>query len=158
MTMMDAGPRTLSEEAVLTVPFHGGGRQIVGTTLSACTLAGGFTSGGSVLDERLRGLRGLRPGWDGEGGLAPDRHVMARVAALVADPRIRRMRVAAQLVPDPDGGVLVEWHSELADLVLEFLPDGSLEAYVRDLTDGYEGEGHWVEQQRKIVDVLNLLS
>ena len=62
------------------------------------------------LDERLRPLRDLSEGWDGQTALPIDQRTIA--TALDVYPRLVGLRAPMpSIVPTVDGGVQLEWHT-----------------------------------------------
>lgn len=86
--------------------------------------------GAQEMAERIDHLGTLSDGWVGEGSLAPDRAVLAWLAAHTKELGTLR---EASLIPMEDGSVAVRWESGCCDLTAEVRPDLTLYTLVDNL-------------------------
>jgi hypothetical protein len=92
-------------------------------------------------NERLDELANLGPGWDG--GVAPaiDRSCIETVSRFVSTNLIAGLPVKPQLVPTVGGGLLIEWHTQGIDLIIESSPCEDASYYYHDAETDDEVEG-----------------
>ncbi len=69
--------------------------------------------------QRLGQIAGLRPGWNGQSGAAPDPHTLAFAAKELVT--LQKQGLPAPVVnPSPDGSIYAEWHAGEIDIELVF--------------------------------------
>ncbi len=83
------------------------------------------------VSDRLNELERLAPGWDGCNAIPPDRNYLSRARDFLSSDLISGIAPGPDLVPTYDGGLLIEWHTEVIDLIIELGPAGNT-FYVRD--------------------------
>ena len=107
---------------------------------------------GGELDSRLKLLRSLEPGWDGQD--APQiRSRAIEEAVWILHEALRRGAPTPAVVPSPDGGVDLEWGLESGpELYIQISPDG-LKPYLLVTKDE---QGHEKESEGAVTDLQGL--
>ncbi len=90
---------------------------------------------------RLEQLGALTYGWDGLDGLPIKPACIEAVAQFISSDVVLKVETKPDIVPTSDGGLQVEWHSQLIDLIIEVDPNIESSYYLSDLTTGIEQEG-----------------
>lgn len=78
---------------------------------------------------RLEELAGLLPGWDGGAASTPSPAVLAAVREFVLSDLVASLQTKPDLVPTVEGGILIEWHTEAVDLIIEPSVSGAAGSY-----------------------------
>jgi hypothetical protein len=107
----------------------------------------GYTAGGVALSHdwlrsaltRMNHLMTLPPGWDGDHAAPLDRDTVKVVWSLLQG-LAPEVSTPPTVVPTVSGGLAVEWHTEEAELEIEFRPGGATSVYVQ-MADGSEFDG-----------------
>lgn len=89
----------------------------------------------------LEQLKVLTFGWDGQGGLPIEPALIEAVARFISSDLVLKVETKPDIVPTSDGGLQVEWHSKLIDLIIEVGSNTESSFYLSDLTTGIEREG-----------------
>lgn len=103
---------------------------------------------------RLERLAALSPGWDGAGARSIPPNVITAVKAFLDSPLITRLTAKPELVPTLAGGIQIEWHTDLVDLVIECDPSGGTSFYFDDLEHGEDFEGSLTDGTRELTRAL----
>jgi hypothetical protein len=75
--------------------------------------------------QRLNELAGLAPGWDGAIARAVGSTQISSALGFLASELVAHLDTKPDVVPTYDGGLLIEWHTEKVDLIIELGPDGA---------------------------------
>jgi len=78
---------------------------------------------------RLGALNRLHPGWDGDSARAPSPAILAAVSQFVLSDLVAGLAAKPDLVPTAEGGILIEWHTEAVDLIIEPSVSGEAGSY-----------------------------
>lgn len=90
--------------------------------------------------ERLGELANLELGWD-EGNAQPiAQAVISAVQDFISSDLVSSISIHPDIVPTLRGGLLIEWHTEAIDLIIEAAPAGSPTFYFLDNGTGEEVE------------------
>jgi hypothetical protein len=94
------------------------------------------------LSRNIDRLRKLPRGWDGPRSLPIDNSLLNRVTALIRESLspLGNDALAPFIVPLPNGGVQVEWHTARGELEFELAVNGTATIWVRDHGTNYELE------------------
>lgn len=103
--------------------------------------------------QRLDELAALAPGWDGANGAAIGPAYIKSARDLVSSELATSIGAKPDLVPTCDGGLLVEWHTEAIDLIIELAPGGA-SYYACDNETNSEVEAAFGEQIEHITSAL----
>jgi hypothetical protein len=93
------------------------------------------------IEYRLKEIANLSFGWDDASARPVDPLVLARVSEFVESDLVRDLPVKPSLVPTVSGGMLVEWHTEIIDLVIELAVGEAPSFYLSNAQTGVETEG-----------------
>lgn len=75
--------------------------------------------------QRLDELAALAPGWDGANAPALNPAYIKSALEFISSDLITSIDAKPDLVPTCDGGLLIEWHTEAVDLIIELAPVGA---------------------------------
>jgi hypothetical protein len=75
--------------------------------------------------DRLDELAGLPPGWDGAVAQVVSPAYITGAFGFISSDLVANLEAKPDLVPTYDGGLLIEWHTEAVDLIIELGPGGS---------------------------------
>lgn len=79
--------------------------------------------------QRLSELADLEPGWDEAAALPIPSSLIAGVRDFLASELISGLEVEPDIVPTFKGRLLIEWHTQSVDLVIEVGTDGNSSFY-----------------------------
>lgn len=94
-----------------------------------------------TIEYRLKEIANLSFGWDDAGAQPIDPGVLDRVTQFVESDLVVALPVKPSLVPTTCGGMLVEWHTESVDLVIELEVGEVPSFYFSNTQTGEEEEG-----------------
>jgi hypothetical protein len=104
--------------------------------------------------QQVEQLRALAPGWDGEQGKVPALVSLDYAYRVVLD-LLAQSVMRPSIVPVSDGGVTIEWHQGMRQLVLYVPPrDEPVLANYLDAASGEEWEGVLPADARLVEDQL----
>ncbi len=86
---------------------------------------------GSAL-QRLAELADLEPGWDEAAALPIPPSLIAAVRDFLTSGAVSELTVEPSIVPTLKGSLLIEWHSESVDLIIEADPESTPSFYFFD--------------------------
>jgi len=89
---------------------------------------------------RLDELADLRLGWDGASAQPISSDAISSAMAFLSSSLVANLETKPDLVPTYEGALLIEWHTEAIDLIIELGPAGS-SFYVCDNLSRSEVEG-----------------
>jgi len=105
------------------------------------------------VSSRLDELARLTTGWDDYGALPPDKSYLLRARDFLSSELIASIVTKPDLVPTYDGGLLIEWHTEVIDLIIELGPTGDT-LYVCDNETSIEVEAALSESIEQLTSAL----
>jgi len=111
------------------------------------------TSWIASVHQRLDELAALAPGWDDSNGAAIGPAWIKNARDLISSEMVTSVAAKPDLVPTCDGGLLVEWHTEAIDLIIELAPAGA-SCYACDNETNSEVEGALGEQIEHVTSAL----
>lgn len=103
--------------------------------------------------QRLDELAALAPGWDGANAAAIGPAYIKSAQDLISSDLVTSIDAKPDLVPTCDGRLLVEWHTEAIDLIIELAPAGA-SCYACDNETNSEVEAALGEQIEHITSAL----
>jgi len=106
---------------------------------------------------RLQELANLQPGWDGSRAPALAVTCLNDVARFVESSLIADLPVKPQIVPTAHGGLLLEWHTEEVDFIVESSPVEPPTFYYREARTDFEDEGLVCESSPAILRAFDRL-
>jgi hypothetical protein len=92
------------------------------------------------LEQRLHLLSNLPPGWDEDGARSISPALILQARQFLASELISRFPTRPDVVPTFAGGLLIEWHTESLDLIIEMDPASEVSFYLHDAETGLEVE------------------
>ena len=99
----------------------------------------------------------LPEGWDSYGAACVDHNAIRYVLRLLL--RISSANTPApSLVPLPDGGVQIEWHTTVGDLEIEVSENGLLRIYAPGLADQEECESGFQSAITHLEEIISRFS
>jgi hypothetical protein len=91
--------------------------------------------------QRLNELSTMTPGWDGGTALAVDPDLLSTAWTFITSELVSRLSVKPDIVPTFRGDLLLEWHSESVDLIIEVSSTSEASFYLCDNEVELEVEG-----------------
>jgi len=82
--------------------------------------------------QRLNDLARLGPGWDDGSALPIPPALIERVWRFLATDMVSGLDVQPDIVPTFQGGLLIEWHTDAVDLIIESAPASEGSFYFHD--------------------------
>lgn len=89
---------------------------------------------------RIEELANLPQGWDEASALPIAPALLTAVSNFISSNLIVNLQSKPAIVPTFAGGLLIEWHTEAVDLIIESIPDGEASFYFCDNETGDEIE------------------
>lgn len=74
---------------------------------------------------QLNELASLAPGWDGDVARAVGPTLIESALGFLTSELVANLDTKPDVVPTYDGGLLIEWHTDAVDLIIEIGPDGA---------------------------------
>jgi hypothetical protein len=90
--------------------------------------------------QRLSELAELEPGWDDAAARPIATSLILAVRSFLTSEPVSDLEVEPDIVPTFEGGLLIEWHTESIDLVIEAAPTGNPSFYFLNNETGEEVE------------------
>jgi hypothetical protein len=90
--------------------------------------------------QRLSELANLEPGWDDASAPAISSVLIASVYDFLTSDLVASFKVEPDIVPTFEGKLLIEWHTESTDLIIEVVLDGISSFYFFNNETGEEVE------------------
>jgi hypothetical protein len=84
------------------------------------------------LEQRLHLLSNLPPGWDEDGARSISPALIRQARQFLASDLISQFPIRPDVVPTYAGGLLIEWHTESLDLIIEMDPTSAVSFYLHD--------------------------
>jgi hypothetical protein len=82
------------------------------------------------ISEALRALGQLEQGWDDHGASPVKARVLNAVANFLNSLATSGLLYSPSLVPTREGGILIEWHTNDVDVIIDVSPDEETASYV----------------------------
>lgn len=113
-----------------------------------------FNSWQEEITRHLKYLGTLGDGWYDGSGLPIDPILIKHVFDFISSDLIRELDPKPNIVPTVSGGLQIEWHTEVVDLVIEPNVTGNATFYYYDNETGDEIEGSLSEHLDTIAKAL----
>lgn len=94
----------------------------------------------------LKQLANLDPGWNDASARSIDHAVVDGVLGFISSDLVLNLEIKPDIVPTFEGGLILEWHTESLDLLIESSPAGQVSFYYCDNETGSEVEAPLEDQ------------
>ncbi len=108
--------------------------------------------------ERLDFLASLGPGWDEVAAQPISLDLITAAANFLASDPVSELKVQPDIVPTFEGGLLIEWHTEAVDFIIESSPSAGPSFYFLDHETGEEVEAPLGEHLEAVATAFTKLA
>ena len=106
----------------------------------------------------LKELGSLVPGWDEASALSIAPSLVETVSSFISSKLVLELRSKPDIVPTFEGGLLIEWHTEAIDLIIDMRPSDEPSFYFCDNETGEEVEAYLAECPDAVTSAFAKLS